>query len=359
MIRILAATRYGPKAASSRLRFFQYIAPLREQGIDLIPRPLFSDDYLDALYRGSRVARLWHGTMAYLRRLATFARIGQADVVWLEKELFPYLPGLPDRILACLGVPVVVDIDDAIFHSYDHSPHWLVRTTLSRKMAGIMRRAAAVMAGNEYLADYARRSGARMVEVVPTVLDVGRYRPRTHGDVAGPITVVWIGTPITSKFLPLIHEPMRRLIAAGVPVRLHAIGADPAHVPADLGQVAPWSEDTEAAEVAKGDIGVMPLPDEPWERGKCGYKLIQYMACGLPVVASPVGVNATLVRPGVNGLLARDEEGWVESLRLLAGNAAMRSAMGAAGRRLVESAYSIPSQAGRIAAILRQACGKT
>ena len=121
----------------------------------------------------------------------------------------------------------------------------------------------------------------------------------------------------------------------------------------------PWREETEATEVSRFDVGVMPLPDEPFERGKCGYKLIQYMACGIPVVASPVGVNRQIVRHGESGFLASTAEEWIQALQLLHGDVALRKRMGAAGRRFFEREYSLQSTAPRLAEILRNAARGT
>jgi glycosyltransferase involved in cell wall biosynthesis len=209
-----------------------------------------------------------------------------------------------------------------------------------------------VVAGNPYLAARAKAAGARRVEIVPTVIDLDRYpiRPAAR---SGPLTVGWIGTPNTMEYLEGL-KPVLRALAREVPMRVAAIGARPDQMQGEPFEAVPWSEDGEVDALRTFDIGVMPLPDTPWERGKCGYKLIQYMALGLPVVASPVGVNTEIVQEGVNGFLAADDETWKRALGALAGDGAMRQAFGQAGRQLVEQHYTLQVQAPRLARLITE-----
>jgi glycosyltransferase involved in cell wall biosynthesis len=217
----------------------------------------------------------------------------------------------------------------------------------------VMRRASVVCAGNEYIAEHARRAGASRVELVPTVVDLPRYGA-TALRAPGPFTVGWIGTPLTAGYLDAI-APALREVAGARTLRLCAVGASPFRLDGVEVETPPWSEDSEAAMIRGFDVGVMPLPDSPWERGKCGYKLIQYMASGKPVIASPVGMNRTLVREGENGFLADDPASWARALTTLCDDPERRAAMGAAGRRLVAASYDLRVQLPRLAEIIRSA----
>ncbi|MBF9061018.1 glycosyltransferase [Rhodobacterales bacterium HKCCSP123] len=351
-LRIL--TRYGRKGASSRVRFLQYLPHLERAGFDVEVAPFFGDDYLEALYagRGTRAAAL----EAYGRRVRRLrgAR-GAIDVIWLEKEALAWVPHAIEAGLMPRGVPVVSDYDDAVFHRYDMHRLPLVRGVLGRKHAAIMARSSCVMAGNAYLAGYARHAGAASVEIVPTVVDADVYRPAevARGD-ASPV-IGWIGMPSTwadcvAPFLPTLENVARRHGTV-----LQAIGARPDPAEEGILRFLPWSEAGEVEMIRAMDIGIMPLPDTPWMRGKCGYKLIQYMACGLPVVASPVGVNTEIVQHGVNGFLAETQEDWRKALETLIGDPELRRAMGAAGRRTVERSYSLHLQGPRVASLLKRA----
>lgn len=189
--------------------------------------------------------------------------------------------------------------------------------------------------------------------ILPTVVDTDAYTPLS-GARAAPLTIGWIGSPSTWRFvrpyLPLLSELVRdygirvRVVGAGVAAEVDSFdGLD----------LIEWTEATEIDEVRRMDIGIMPLPDEPWARGKSGYKLIQYMACGLPVIASPVGVNSEIVVGGVSGVLATDFAQWEAALRQLIGSAELRADMGREGRARAIERYSLQSQAPRLIAAFR------
>jgi glycosyltransferase involved in cell wall biosynthesis len=355
-MRVLALTRYGDLGASTRLRTLQYVPLLRDAGIDVDVSPLFVDAYLEFFYRRGR-APLLVSAAGYLRRLAALTKQRAYDLVWLEKELLPWLPAAFERMLR---PPYLVDYDDAIFHRYDQHPAALVRSLLGRKIDLVMRRAAVVVVGNRYLADAARRVGAREIEIIPTSVDTDRYRPVAKASVEGPsgdFNVGWIGTPQTAPFLRTLTPAFERLHESGG-FRFTFIGA-----PADLDvgvpfDALPWTEGSEVSLLQRLDCGIMPLPDLPFERGKSGYKLIQYMACGLPVVASPVGENRHIVREGVNGLLASQTNDWVAALHRLRDAADRGRSLGLAGREMVEATYDCRRNAKRLAAVLGSAAGR-
>ena len=261
------------------------------------------------------------------------------EVIWVEKELWPWVPAWIE--CAVFGRrKVVLDFDDAIFHNYDLHSSTLVRCLFGRKIDALMRRADLVTAGNEYLAERARAAGAKRVELLPTVIDLDRYpRPLRKLAANGRTVIVWIGSPATVHYLQRLAGPLAR-VASENDIELHVIGAR-LELPGVRCVHVPWTEASEVAAISAGDIGIMPLLDSPWERGKCGYKLIQYMACGLPVVASPVGVNCRIVDLGCNGFLAWDDAAWVDALARLVKNAELRKSMGEAGRRKVEKEYCL------------------
>lgn len=349
-MKVLLLSRYDRLGASSRVRSYQYLPYLEGAGLSITVAPMFGDGYLRALYAGrGRVFSEW--VSAYFRRVADVLACGEYDVVWLEYEAFPWLPAWAEEWLAWRGIPYVVDYDDAIFHRYDLHRNALVRLALGRKIDRVMRHAALVLAGNSYLAERAQRVGARRVEYLPTSVDVERYRQRSN--TAGEqITVGWIGTPVTARYLYDVADVLAKL-QRETGVRVVLVGAGKAEVrfPCD---VRPWSEATEVADLQTFDIGIMPLPDTSWERGKCGYKLIQYMACGKPVVASPVGVNQSIVAQGINGFLAQEPAEWEQALRALIADPALRERMGQAGRRRVEEEFSVQVNAPKLAAWLRE-----
>ena len=331
--------------ASSRLRSLQYIPALESKGFEVFCNCLFDDRYLEDLYRYKR--RSIHVLLlSYFRRLCAVFSFYKYDVIWIEYEVFPYLPAFVERLLSFLSKPYVVDYDDAVFHNYDQSSVGLVRYFLGRKIDVVMRKSACVIAGNRYIAEHAARAGADNVVIVPTVVDFARYRPR-HSAVGKDIVIGWIGSPSTQHYLLSIRRSLInacRLYGA----KLMLVGADSSikdSFPEINVEIRPWSEDSEAEMVSMMDVGIMPLLDAPWEKGKCGYKLIQYMASSVPVIASPVGVNVEIVTDSQCGFLAVDEGQWDHAFSQLLSSFTTRERMGRLGRAAVERYYSLQVQA--------------
>lgn len=354
-IRVLMLPRYGRLGASSRLRFLQYLPALQSQGIDFTVSPLFDDAALDARYqRGSyRVSALLR---CYLRRVRVLLRRHRYDLLWIEKEALPWWPWWIERFLLG-GVPYVLDFDDAVFHTYDLNPRPWVRRLFATRVDRLMARAGLVVAGNAYLARRAHAAYARRVEIVPTVIDLERYAaPPVQRPTDGIPRVVWIGSPSTERYLQALAGPLQRL-AHECRFVLRIIGGGALQLPGVEVEHVAWTESTEVECIAQCDIGIMPLVDSPWEQGKCGYKLIQYMACGLPVVASPVGANVDIVEDGGNGFFAVEPEVWVTHLARLLSDRGLRQRMGAAGRRRVEADFCLQVQHPRLAALLNEVAG--
>ncbi len=349
-MKLLALTKYDKLGASSRLRTFQFVPGLEARGIAVEIAPLFDDSYLEALYEGRRPRATALAALA--RRFGQRAAMRRTDLVWIEKEILPWMPWVVEQALLPRDVPYVCDYDDAVFHNYDLHRSGLVRRLLGHKLDRLMAGAALVVAGNDYLAARARTAGAVRVGVVPTVVDTGRYATRNAGPAGTPLNVGWIGSPSTWDAYMRPRLDMFAASAARHGARLLAVGASPTEHPRL--DIRPWSEANEVAQIQQMDIGLMPLSDTPWARGKCGYKLIQYMACGLPVIASPVGVNTEIVEHGVNGFLASSDAEWQEALDRLLTDPALRRAMGTAGRRKVEQRYSLQVWTPRLADMLHQ-----
>ena len=350
-MKIALLTKYGNLAASTRQRFYQYGPFLEAEGFELVPRALLDNAYLERLYEDGKLDSV-HIAARYLDRLLWLLSQPDADLIWLHCELFPFLPGLMERLAYWPGKPVVFDYDDAIFHNYDQHANRIVRYFLGRKLYSTIGRAKLAICGSSYLANYASPLCGR-VEVVPTVVDTSLYHEGTsrHG-ADRPLRVGWIGTPSTwSEYLIWLMPALMPTLEEGN-ARLAVMGAGRTATLRPSVDLEDWSEEGEVPFLQGIDIGIMPLSDTPWARGKCGYKLIQYMACGLPVVASPIGVNAEIVEHGVNGFLATTEGEWREALTTLMRDPDLRRTMGAAGRRKVEQEYSLQVWGPRVAKLL-------
>lgn len=364
-MRVLAFPRHTRSAASSRVRQYQFAEFLGKNGFCVEWRPLFDDEYLRKLYARSlfdahyiqRICRergrlLTIGS-AYFDRLKVLTKLPQHDVVWMQHELLPWLPSAFESVLSRKLGPYVVDYDDAIFFKYENFGFQPVRGLLSTKLDVVMRHAAAVVVGNDFLKERAIKAGAKRVEILPSVVDVGAYS-RVGRRPSGQITIGWIGSPTTARYLKLLKRPLER-IQKDFDVTITLIGSGPFALPPMKMNIVKWSEAQETEELARFDIGIMPLENTPWEWGKCGYKIIQYMAAGLPVVASAVGANRKIVRHGETGFLAQSEDDWFNYLAQLIQSSSMREKMGVNGRAVSVKDYSIESVAPRLAQILRSA----
>lgn len=353
-MRVRAFLKYGRQAASSRQRLLQYLPYLSANGVEVEVLPLLGDDHLRSIAAGG--GGVSPSMLApYLRRFRQLVRGGDHDLVWVHYELFPFLPGMFERLAGFSGRPIVCDYDDATFHTYDRHRSGAVRQMLGNKLEPLLSRATACICGNDYLKAYAEQFCPNSV-TIPTVVDTDTYVPRKcRGN--GPPVVGWIGSPSTWQNVePLLPTLLPRLRRLGVVFRV--IGAGPKAEGIEGIDAVSWSENTEIASVQGLDIGIMPLLDEPFQRGKCGYKLIQYMACGIPVVAAPVGVNSQIVDNGVNGFLASSEAQWLEALDRLIADKELRVAMGAKGRERAVQEYSLAAQQPNLLRVLCQAAAE-
>ncbi len=336
-IKVLVLTKYDKKGASSRLRSLQYFKGIEESGIVLDHSPLFDDDYLNKLYSGEKISRLYV-LKRYLKRFIKLFSSKDYDLLWIEKELFPWLPFNIEGLLNKLGVRYIADYDDAIFHNYDQHRSSIVRFLLSSRIPNVMKNAKLVTVCNGYLKQKALDSGATKVETIPTVVDLDKYSTSFETN-NNKLTIGWIGTPKTEKYIIDLKNVFKK-ISKEIDVKVIVIGGKKFNSDSFEYEILPWSEEKESEYISKLDIGIMPLTDSKWEKGKCGYKLIQYMACGKPVIASKVGMNCEIVKDDKNGYLASSEEEWIEAIKKL-NDKDKRIELGKFARKEVEGKFSL------------------
>jgi glycosyltransferase involved in cell wall biosynthesis len=317
---------HGLGDASVRYRLGQFVDPLAERGIRLEIHEIPSSG---------------------LRRMALFREIRSAPVVGVQRKLFsiPYL-----YLLRRMVRRMIFDFDDALYVRDSRHDH---RRSLTRqfRFSRTLRLADAALAGNAYLGD-AARAHCRQVHVLPTTIDLDRYRPRRGRRNPKDLTVGWIGSRSTLFYLEDLAPALEAMGARMGRLRLKIIADDFIRLEKVEVIRKRWSEQEEVEDLREVDIGIMPLRDDAWARGKCGLKLLQYMAMGIPVVCSPVGTNLDLVTDGVEGLHARTSEEWVAAVETLAANPSRRRRMGIRGRRKVESLYSAAKTAPALASII-------
>ena len=333
MIKVAAFTG-GRNVPSARFRVRQYQPLLGDVGISVDEMALATSAYPPA--------RQWQRPIWAAARLtelaAAAARSRRYDLTWLQREMLSTRATLE----GWTGRPRMFDVDDSIHLLGD-----------GRFAAAIAARCDLVIAGNAWLADWYSNANSR-VEILPTPVDASRYRPAARtGD--GPVVVGWIGTGANLPFLEAIEAGLAAALERNPALRLAVvsnIAPSFRSIAADRWSFRPWSEAREIVDIQSFDIGLMPLRDDDWARGKCSFKMIQYMACGLPVVVSPVGMNREVMARGEVGFGADSVDDWADALSTLAADAGMRGRMGATGRGVVERDYSVEALAPRLAKLI-------
>jgi glycosyltransferase involved in cell wall biosynthesis len=350
-VALVAAT--GPDAANFRVRGTLLAPALREHGVALDPLPLF-DAQRDVLFHSADPRR-----RARILLAARRAQRARLDACWpalrtvLLLRQADLLPPLGLEKAATDDRKVVYDVDDAIWNDARRAGgHPLAFLKASgRKAAWLARRADHVVAATPLLAEWLGRH-ARDVTVIPSLVDTDRLRPRRHAQ-AETLTVGWVGSPSTSRYLGAVRAPLARL-AGALPDRtvvLDVVGGEVEPIAGVEVVCRPWTPAAEDDALERMDVGIMPLPDDPWTRGKAAYKAIQYMGAGVPVVADAVGAVGDVVDDA--GLLTTGEDAWFEALASLAGDAGLRARLGAAGRERATAHYSIRRWAPTLAGLLR------
>jgi glycosyltransferase involved in cell wall biosynthesis len=337
-----------------RFRIEQWEPILNEHGIELAYAPFETEELRGVLHTSGNIRAKVSAVVHNMRRRGReLGELSGFDLIYLFREAALLGPPWFERKAARSRLPVVFDFDDAIFHSYvSPSNGYLSYLKFPGKTAEICRLSTHVMAGNEYLADYARRYNSR-VTIVPTTIDTEKYKLVEKGEPVA-VTIGWSGSFSTIQHLDTVRDVLAEL-AKTEDFRLRVVGATVYKIPGIDVESMQWRSATEIEDLSAIDIGIMPLPDDDWSKGKCGLKALQYMALGIPTICSPVGVNSTIIRDGENGYLADGPNEWIARLKQLIHSPELRRKIGSAGRKTVEEAYSAKVVAPRVAKIFRTA----
>jgi len=354
MMRVLALMpALYDTSPSQRYRLEQWEPLLRERGVEITYEP-FEDEELHALlYKPGMIGKKLQLVMRGLnRRMSLVQKAKDYDLVYILREAALLGPPMFEKLIHQQRVPMVFDFDDAIFVSYrSPSNGYLSYLKFASKTRSICRMASHVMVGNPYLAEYARKVNDQ-VTVIPTTIDTEKYRVPPRKESSGPPVIGWTGSYSTVQHLDTLRGALKKL-AATESFRLRVIGT-PSYECAPLEvEAMQWQADTELDDLAAIDIGVMPLPDDKWSKGKCGLKALQFMAMGIPTVCSPVGVNTDIIQDDQNGFLASTEDEWVDKLSRLLRSRELRERLGQAGRATVEQNYSAITQTPRVYEIFK------
>jgi glycosyltransferase involved in cell wall biosynthesis len=337
-----------------RVRIELWATFLEEAGwtVEFLP---FEDDNLhNILYRsGSTFGKAKHLFGCYRRRLRQVLNGFSADVIFVYREAALVGPALIERLAARQRIPIIYDIDDPVFLFY-RSPvnGWASILKFPRKTHKLFRLSTRVLAINHLIGDYAAKYNPA-VEIMPNCVDTDYYKPLPARSVRKKAQLVWIGSHSTMSNLETIARPLARLQANHDSPFL-VIGSGEINLPGVKADFRQWSAETEVSDLQQGDIGLLPLIEGSWNNWKFFYKLVQYMAIGLPVVAQKMGSNSEVIENGVNGFLVETEEEWFEKLDLLASNEELRRKIGAAARQTVEERFSTRIQMPRLIEIFEK-----
>jgi glycosyltransferase involved in cell wall biosynthesis len=331
-----------------RYRIEQWEALLREAGVEITYSSFETAELQRILHQSGNTWQKIQGVLQNInRRRNEMKSLKGFDLVYVFREAALLGPAWFERRIARSGVPMVFDFDDAVFVAYKSpSNGYLSYLKFPNKTAEICRLSSHIMAGNQYLADYAKQFNER-VTIIPTTIDTEKYRMPEQKPAPETLTIGWSGSFSTAQHLATLSDVLQEL-ARQEKFRLRVIGAPQFELAGVDVEVVKWRSETEVEDLLSIDIGVMPLPDDEWSKGKCGLKALQYMALGIPTICSPVGVNSTIIQDGVNGYLADGKDEWIAKLKKLLHSAELRRELGAAGRETVEKGYSAISQAPRV-----------
>lgn len=341
---LILANHRKNRSPGQRFRFEQYIDYLNQNGFDCELSSLLTEEDDKIFYsKGNWISKLLIFIKCFNKRLKDVKRVNQFDIVFVFREAFFTGTTYFEKRLSRLPVKVVFDFDDSI---------WLPNVSMANKRlewlknydktSELIKLSDLVFAGNQYLADYAKKFNAN-VKLIPTTIDTFYHVPNKVENIQ--ICIGWTGSSTTLKYfedlipvlLKIKHKYADRItfkVIVDVEKKFPELGI----------RTTPWSLVSEIEELNMIDIGIMPLPKDEWAKGKCGFKGLQYMALEIPTLMSPVGVNCEIIQNGVNGFLPTKEEDWIEKISELIESKELRKKIGRAGRETVVENYSVSSQ---------------
>lgn len=345
--KILCIVPHRPnRSPGQRFRIEQYLTYLKKNGFSIKYSYIVSEKDDKIFYsKGNYIYKLWIILKSFFRRFRDVFLAFKYDIIFIYREANFLGIAFFERMFKLSGAKIIFDFDDAIWindvSDGNQNLKWLKRPS---KTADIIKLSDLVFAGNNYLADYARKYNLN-TKVVPTTIDTSYHNGITKDYNKKPICIGWTGSLTTIKhfetaipFLKTIKEKYGNKVYFKIIVDID-------YEVAELNlKSTRWSIENEISDLAEIDIGIMPLPNDQWSKGKCGFKGLQYMSLGIPTIMSPVGVNTEIIEDGVNGFLADNEEEWIEKISKLIESSVLRENLGSKGKNTISKRYSVVSQ---------------
>lgn len=353
-MKILFWVPYPTEGPSNRFRVEQYLPFLKKARIDYVLHPFWNSSAYEILYKtGHRFTKFFYFLLGTISRLIDLVRFFQFDAVFIHREAYPIGGAFFESMLRMLKKPFIFDFDDAIFlPASSRSNNFVERYKKPDRIVDIVKMSKHVIAGNHYLADFASHYSCS-VSIIPTPVDTDKYHPyekKLHDE----LIIGWIGSITTINFLEPMRDVFIQLSKRFSYIKFKIVGGD--FLIDGLSNVVskPWSLKEEKEDLKTFDIGIMPMPDNEWTKGKCGFKAILYMSMGIPCVCSPVGMNKEIIIDGVNGYLAYSGDDWIEKLILLISDPELRNKIGREGRETIKMKYSLSVNAPRFLEVFQQ-----
>lgn len=352
ILKILFLTKYPEQGASSRYRVFQYLDQYRSLGTEVAVQSFMDEDlYRSSLSRGNQIKKLWMTFKAILRRLAFIWRHRDADALYLQRELLPLGPPVIERLMKRRGMRVFFDYDDALFIKKNSRYNRIASFFRSpQKIADIIRTADLTVAGNDWLRDQAISLGGDAI-TVEVAEDTDRYKAKDYA--SQQVTIGWLGSPSTSKYLHLISDQLREVAKSHPDVTWVMVGGGDFSMDGVPWELRDWCFETEKQSLHQFDIGLMPLPNEEWSLGKSGGKARTYMAAGVVPVVSALGYNLQLVDHERTGILIEEDGAWTTALDDLIRSPGKRQQLAQAALQEVKTRFSVDGQAAKIHAAMK------
>ena len=341
-MKILFIVPYPTEGQSNRFRVEQYLPELTQRGISYSVRPFYSSNFRKILQKkGHYLKKIFYLLIFSISRLADVLKSPNYDIVFIHREAFPAKGYIFEWLFRKMAKRLIYDFDDSVF---------LTKPAKVRRMV-IM--SDYIITGNGFLRDYVLKFNKK-VGILPTCIDTDKYKPAQKSGDSQKVIIGWMGSPTTVVYLSELGETFKILSKKYNNVEFRVIGAK-----FDNNLVLPlvnkdWTMDSEIGELQQFDIGLMPMPEDEWTKGKCAFKIVQYMAVGVPAIASPVGMNTEIIRDGVNGFLASGTKEWCEKLSQLIESPGLRKQFGRMGRKTVEDEYSLNKKKSEFVNILER-----
>lgn len=332
------------QAPSQRFRFEQYIPALESSNYEVKIAPFLSaKDWAPLYKKGSFLRKAWSMIRSFFRRFGLMFQLRKYDYIFIHREASMVGPPVFEFLLSkILRRKFIYDFDDAIWlPNYSASNAKFHRLKAYGKVKNIIRWADEVVVGNNFLADYAKQFNDN-VQIIPTTIDLVNVHNKVSSQSEDCIRIGWTGSHTTMEYLPLLL-PALKALEKKYPIKFRVISNHPPELDLDCLEYVPWNKETEIADLAAIQIGVMPLKDSVWAKGKCGFKGLQYMALQIPAVMSNVGVNSQIIQNGINGFLVDEPNDWIITLENLIQSQELREKIGKSGYQTVQDNYSVTS----------------